>query len=103
MGRGIISDNGHLAAFRTQQGEKNIIDWWLHFNPLVQFVFAYQTFATDAQTTDSAASAFAIYSGVKTNHYTMGYDNSVIKGNATHNATAYDTIYKWAQVRTIQS
>ena len=70
---------------------------------MFQFVFPSETFATDAQTTDSAASAFAIYSGVKTNHYTMGYDSSVIKGNATHNATAYDTIYKWAQVRTVQS
>ena len=33
MGRGIISDNGYVTAFRTQQGEKNIIEWWYHFNP----------------------------------------------------------------------
>ena len=65
---------------------------------MVHLVFTFKTFATDAQTTDSAAYAFAIFSGVNTNHYTMVYDTSVIKGNATQNATAYDTNYKWAQV-----
>ena len=60
--------------------------------------YIFQTFVTDAQTTDSASSAFAIYSGIKTNHWTFGYDSSVIKSNATHQAKEYDTIYKWAQV-----
>jgi len=89
-----------VTGARIYQAQRQGSKWGeessLTMDTLPHFALS-KTFATDAQTTDSAASAFAIYSGVKTNHYTMGYDSSVIKGNATHNATAYDTIYKWAQ------
>ena len=31
---------------------------------------------------DSAATAFAMFSGVKTNYFTMGYDKSIVLGSA---------------------
>ena len=35
----------------------------------------------DAMVPDSAATAFSIYSGVKSQHYTMGYDSSIQVGH----------------------
>ena len=56
-----------------------------------------QTFASDAQTTDSASSAFAIYSGVKTSFWTFGFDKSVVKGKPDQSPDEFDTILKWSQ------
>ena len=48
---------------------------------------------------DSASTAFALYSGVKTTGYTMGYDNTVEYMNVRTegNATPVKTILDWAQ------
>ena len=48
---------------------------------------------------DSASTAFAMYSGVKTTGYTMGYDNSIeyMHLESEENATKVDTILDWAQ------
>ena len=49
---------------------------------------------------DSASTAFAMYSGVKTTGYTMGYDNTIgyMKLDTAENATRPSTILDWAQV-----
>ena len=39
-----------------------------------------QTYSIDRQTTDSAASASAMFTGVKTNAYTVGYDHKIREG-----------------------
>ena len=58
-----------------------------------------QTYCVDHQTPDSASTASAMFSGVKTNYYTMGFDNSIELGNWTseQNAAKVDTILHWAQ------
>jgi len=63
------------------------------------YVALSKTFASDAQTTDSASSAFAIYSGVKTIHRTFGYDSSVVRGepNQEKAPKTFETIYQWSQ------
>ena len=49
---------------------------------------------------DSASTAFAMYSGVKTSGYTMGFDNTVgyMELDTVENATRPSTILDWAQV-----
>ncbi len=61
--------------------------------------FPLQTYCVDAQTPDSAATANAMFTGVKTNYYTMGFDNTIDMGNVTSedDATKVDSILKWAQ------
>ena len=58
-----------------------------------------KTYSVDRQTPDSASTASAIYSGVKTNYYTFGFDNSIKMGNSTSqkSATRVETIMQWAQ------
>ena len=53
----------------------------------------------NAQTPDSAATANAMFTGVKTNYYTVGFDNSIDHDNVTSEETAnkVDSILKWAQ------
>jgi alkaline phosphatase len=53
----------------------------------------------DGQTTDSAASATAIFSGVKTNIYTLGFDSSIVYQDPDSEKTAkkIETILEWAQ------
>ena len=48
---------------------------------------------------DSASTASAMYSGVKTTGYTMGYDNTVdyLKPGSDVNATKVRTVLDWAQ------
>ena len=49
---------------------------------------------------DSSSTAFAMYSGVKTTGYTMGFDNTIgyMKLETVENATRPTTILDWAQV-----
>ena len=42
-----------------------------------------KTYNVNSMVPDSAATAFAMFSGVKTNYYTLGYDNSIVLGSAT--------------------
>ena len=59
----------------------------------------FQTFNVNQQTPDSASTASAIYSGIKTIHDTMGYDSSIVHSNATSMLTAkkVTNIFSWAQ------
>ena len=36
-----------------------------------------KTYTTNSMVPDSAATAFSMFSGVKTNYYTMGYDSGI--------------------------
>jgi alkaline phosphatase len=58
-----------------------------------------QTYNSDFMVSDSASTAFAMYSGVKTTGYTMGYDNTIENMNlgSVENATEVTTILDWAQ------
>lgn len=58
-----------------------------------------QTFNVNQQTPDSASTASALYSGIKTIHDTLGYDSSIIYDNATSMLTAnkVSNILIWAQ------
>ena len=58
-----------------------------------------KTYCIDRQTPDSSSTASAIYSGVKTNFKTMGFDSSIIYRNVSSQLTAkkVETIMKWAQ------
>ena len=51
------------------------------------------------QTADSASTATAIFSGIKTIYDTLGFDSSIIYDNATSMVTANKvaTILSWAQ------
>eukprot|EP00090_Calanus_glacialis_P026917 TRINITY_DN42321_c0_g1_i1.p1 TRINITY_DN42321_c0_g1~~TRINITY_DN42321_c0_g1_i1.p1 ORF type:complete len:552 (-),score=154.93 TRINITY_DN42321_c0_g1_i1:143-1798(-) len=58
-----------------------------------------KTYDVDYMVPDSAATAFAMYSGVKTTGYTMGYDNTIdyLKPGSALDATPVTTILDWAQ------
>lgn len=58
-----------------------------------------KTYCVDCQTSDSASTASAMFSGVKTNYYTIGFDNTIVNEDpySEHNATKVETIMKWAQ------
>ena len=64
----------------------------IRFQPL-------QTFNVNEQTPDSASTATAIYSGIKTLSDTLGFDSSIIYDNATSMliANKVETIFTWAQ------
>ena len=53
----------------------------------------------DRQTPDSACTASALYSGIKTNYGTLGYDSAVerdIESSVT-DSNEVTTVLKWAQ------
>jgi alkaline phosphatase len=58
-----------------------------------------KTYNVNSMVPDSAATAFAMFSGVKTNFYTMGYDSSIVKGSLESMMTArpVETVLEWAQ------
>ena len=59
----------------------------------------FQTYCVDNQTPDSACTASAIFSGVKTNYDTLGYDSTVEKDNpaSVTSSNEVTTVLKWAQ------
>ena len=61
-----------------------------------------KTYNVNSMVPDSAATAFAMYSGVKTNFFTMGFDSSIVLGSADSMVTSrpLDTVLDWAQVGT---
>ena len=61
--------------------------------------FYFQTYCVDNQTPDSACTASAIYSGIKTNYGTLGYDSSAIRKNisSVQPSNQVETILSWAQ------
>ena len=58
-----------------------------------------KTFDVDYQVPDSASTASAMFSGVKTIYYTLGYDSSIDHYNSTSMVDAQEvvTILTWAQ------
>ncbi|XP_059081401.1 alkaline phosphatase 4-like isoform X2 [Tigriopus californicus] len=58
-----------------------------------------KTYDIDYQTPDSASTASAIFTGVKTKYYTMGYDSGIDHYDVTSmkRATKVDSILKWSQ------
>eukprot|EP00090_Calanus_glacialis_P025255 TRINITY_DN39397_c0_g1_i1.p1 TRINITY_DN39397_c0_g1~~TRINITY_DN39397_c0_g1_i1.p1 ORF type:complete len:550 (-),score=135.67 TRINITY_DN39397_c0_g1_i1:53-1702(-) len=58
-----------------------------------------KTYNVNAMVPDSAATAFAMFSGVKTDYYTMGYDASIKRGDPESMFTAQEvkTVLEWAQ------
>ena len=70
----------------------------LHWKVLL---ISLQTYNSDYMVPDSASTAFAMYSGVKTSGYTMGFDNTVgyMELDTVENANRPSTILDWAQVK----
>ena len=58
-----------------------------------------QTYNCDSQTSDSASTATALFSGIKTNINTLGFDNLIVYDDATSEdrANKVETILSWAQ------
>lgn len=59
----------------------------------------FQTYNTDAQTADSAGTATAYLSGVKTNLGVLGVDARVFKGDCESmvEGTMLDSIFEWSK------
>ena len=73
-------------------------DHW-HKNPKQNLILFLKTYDINFQVPDSAATASAIYSGVKTMGATMGFDSSVfyIPFTLMENANKVKNIAKYAQ------
>ncbi len=58
-----------------------------------------QTYGVDGQVADNAATATALFTGVKTKLGTVGYDSSVVQGQpeSIAEAEAVSSILRWAQ------
>ena len=73
-----------VAGARILKGQKEGVDGassrlaWEDF----PHVGLSKTYNVNSMVPDSAATAFAMFSGVKTNYFTMGYDNSIVLGSA---------------------
>jgi alkaline phosphatase len=64
------------------------------------FLYAFfQTYCVNAQTADSASTATALFSGIKTNINTLGFDSGIVFGDPLSEAKAnkVETILTWAQ------
>jgi alkaline phosphatase len=59
----------------------------------------FQTYNCDSQTSDSASTATALFSGIKTNINTLGFDNLIEYDDPTSElrANKVETILTWAQ------
>ena len=66
---------------------------------LFQNSLIIKTYNVDRQTPDSAATATALFSGSKTNFYTLGYDSTIRLGSAksAKNAKQLTSILDWGQ------
>ena len=73
--------------------------WMLFYPKYVLTYLFFQTYCVDNQTPDSACTASAIFSGVKTNYDTLGYDSTVEKDNpaSVTSSNEVTTVLKWAQ------
>ena len=67
--------------------------------PFFLYFFSFQTYSIDHQTPDSASTASAIYSGVKTKSRTFGFDSSIQHSDPSTEKTAKKVkgILAWAQ------
>ena len=84
---------GRVSSCWSQQGKFHTWSQYLSIR------FHLQTYNSDYMVSDSASTAFAMYSGTKTSGYTMGYDYSVryMDMSSEENATRVSTILDWAQ------
>ncbi len=59
----------------------------------------FQTYCVDSQTADSASTATALFSGIKTNINTLGFDSGIVHDDPASELSAnkVETILKWAQ------
>ena len=73
-----------VAGARILKGQREGVDG--ASSTLVWEAFPHvglsKTYNVNSMVPDSAATAFAMFSGVKTNYYTLGYDNSIVLGSA---------------------
>ena len=82
-----------MAGARILKGQKGGMDGassklvWEEF----PHVGLSKTYNVNSMVPDSAATAFAMFSGVKTNYYTLGYDNSIVLGSAASMVTETKT------------
>ena len=82
-----------VAGARILKGQKEGLDGassklaWEEF----PHVGLSKTYNVNSMVPDSAATAFAMFSGVKTNYYTLGYDNSIVLGSAASMVTKTKT------------
>eukprot|EP00095_Tigriopus_kingsejongensis_P005973 maker-scaffold48_size466083-snap-gene-1.22 protein:Tk05973 transcript:maker-scaffold48_size466083-snap-gene-1.22-mRNA-1 annotation:"salivary alkaline phosphatase" len=81
------------TKFGTSGEESQLI--WEHFP---SFALS-KTYNVDHQVSDSASTASAIFTGVKTNYKTLGFDKSIEKGNpdSERSAQKVESILTWAQ------
>lgn len=65
----------------------------------MRLILFRQTYSVNTQTPDSASTASAIFSGIKTNYETLGFDNSIVYEDpySELDARKVDTILTWAQ------
>ena len=72
---------------------------FIYILSLFQNSFIIKTYNVDRQTPDSAATATALFSGSKTNFYTLGYDSNIRLGSAksAKNAKQLTSILDWGQ------
>ena len=78
--------------------KKIMSELYLHsFN--ISNSFIIKTYNVDRQTPDSAATATALFSGIKTNFYTLGYDSNIRLGSAksAKNAKQLTSVLDWGQ------
>jgi alkaline phosphatase len=66
---------------------------------LMNTLTLFQTYSINYQVSDSAATASAMFSGVKTQGYTLGYDSSIDSQDPASMITAEEvtTVLSWAQ------
>jgi len=85
-------------VYKAQQEEREFTSTKLAWETL-DYAGLSKTYNSDYMVSDSASTAFAMYSGVKTAGYTMGYDNTIRRLDLTseEGATEVDTVLDWAQ------
>ena len=59
-------------------------------------MYIFQTYNTDRQVPDSAGTATALFSGVKTNMGVVGLDSATTYNVCDPNATRLETLLDWA-------
>jgi alkaline phosphatase len=71
----------------------------IRINAVEHFKFDFQTYNCDSQTADSASTATALFSGIKTNINTLGFDSGIEFDDPASELSAnkVETILKWAQ------
>ena len=61
---------------------------WVCLEKSIHLLNIFQTYDIDYQTADSASTASAMFSGVKTKYKTLGYDSTIDRYNSSSMLTA---------------